>query len=79
MGIPSAETITQGNRNNTLSRFAGRVLKRYGETDKAHEIFLDQAKKCDPPLDDSELSTIWFSAVKFFRNNKHPEIRRRER
>lgn len=61
-------TITQGNRNNTLSRFAGRVLKRYGETDKAHEIFLDQAKKCDPPLDDSELSTIWFSAVKFFRN-----------
>ena len=72
-------TITQGNRNNTLSRFAGRVLKRYGETDKAHEIFLDQAKKCDPPLDDSELSTIWFSAVKFFRNNKHPEIRRRER
>ena len=61
-------TITQGNRNNTLSRFAGRVLKRYGETDKAHEIFLDQAKKCDPPLDDSELSTIWFSAVKFLRN-----------
>lgn len=61
-------TITQGSRNNTLSRFAGRVLKRYGECDKAHEIFLDQAKKCDPPLDDSELSTIWFSAVKFFRN-----------
>ena len=60
-------TITQGNRNNTLSRFAGRVLKRYGECDKAHEIFLDQAKKCDPPLDDSELATIWFSAVKFFR------------
>ena len=61
-------TITQGNRNNTLSRFAGRVLKRYGECNKAHEIFLDQAAKCDPPLDDSELSTIWFSAVKFFRN-----------
>lgn len=61
-------TITQGSRNNTLSRFAGRVLKRYGECDKAHEIFLEQAAKCDPPLDDSELSTIWFSAVKFFRN-----------
>ena len=61
-------TITQGSRNNTLSRFAGRVLVRYGECDKAHEIFLEQAAKCDPPLDDSELSTIWFSAVKFFRN-----------
>lgn len=61
-------TILQGSRNNTLSRFAGRVLVRYGETDKAHQIFLDQSTKCDPPLDDSELSTIWFSAVKFFRN-----------
>lgn len=61
-------TISQGSRNNTLSRFAGRVLKKYGETDKAHQIFLDQSTKCDPPLDDSELSTIWFSAVKFFRN-----------
>lgn len=60
--------IMQGNRNNTLSRFAGRVLKRYGETDKAHEVFLDQAKKCDPPLEDSELRAIWFSALKFFRN-----------
>lgn len=60
--------ILEGNRNNTLSRFAGRVLKRYGETDKAHEIFLEEAEKCNPPLDDSELKTIWFSAIKFFRN-----------
>lgn len=60
--------IPQGNRNNTLSRFAGRVLKRYGETDKAHEVFLDQAKKCEPPLEDSELRSIWLSAIKFFRN-----------
>ena len=59
-------TIAKGNRNNTLSRFAGRVLKRYGDCDKAHEIFLRQADKCDPPLDPTELSTIWFSAVKFF-------------
>lgn len=60
--------ILEGNRNNTLSRFAGRVLKRYGKTDKAHEIFLEEAGKCNPPLDDSELQTIWFSALKFFRN-----------
>ena len=59
--------IMEGNRNNTLSRFAGRVLKRYGEGDKAHQIFLEEAEKCDPPLDDSELNTIWFSALKFFR------------
>lgn len=60
-------TIKTGSRNNTLSRFAGKVLKRYGETDKAHELFLEQAKKCEEPLDDAELSTIWYSALKFFR------------
>ena len=60
--------ILEGNRNNILSRFAGRVLKRYGETDKAHDIFLEEAEKCNPPLDESELQTIWFSAIKFFRN-----------
>ena len=59
--------ITKGNRNNTLSRFAGKVLKRYGECDKAHEVFLEQATKCDPPLGGLELKTIWFSALKFFR------------
>lgn len=60
--------ITEGSRNNTLSRFAGKVLKRYGECEKAHEVFLEQAAKCDPPLGESELKTIWFSALKFFRN-----------
>lgn len=60
--------ILEGSRNKTLSRFAGKVLKRYGECDKAHEVFQEQAAKCDPPLEDAELSTIWFSALKFFRN-----------
>lgn len=57
--------IQAGQRNNTLSRFAGRIVKRYGATDKAHGIFLEEAEKCDPPLSDEELQTIWFSAVKF--------------
>ena len=60
--------ITEGSRNKTLSRFAGKVLKRYGECDKALEVFKEQADKCDPPLGDAELKTIWFSALKFFRN-----------
>lgn len=58
-------SIPEGKRNNTLSRFAGRVVKRYGATEKAHQIFLDEANKCDPPMDDEELSNIWNSAVKF--------------
>lgn len=61
----TSRVIQAGTRNNTLSRFAGRIVKRYGATDKAHEIFLEEAEKCDPPLSDEELKTIWFSAVKF--------------
>ncbi len=60
-----SNSIPEGRRNNTLSRFAGRVVKRYGSTDKAHEIFLEEAKKCDPPMEDEELSAIWNSAIKF--------------
>ena len=59
--------ILEGSRNNTLSRFAGRILKKYGECDKARDIFYEEAAKCNPPLADSELQTIWFSALKFFR------------
>ncbi|MGN1114372.1 MAG: DUF3987 domain-containing protein, partial [Oscillospiraceae bacterium] len=57
--------IPQGSRNNTMSRFAGRVVKRYGVTPQARQIFDDEAEKCDPPLDDYELESIWKSACKF--------------
>lgn len=57
--------IMEGARNNTMSHFAGRVLKKYGVCDKAHDLFLERAAKCDPPLPTSELNTIWKSAVKF--------------
>ena len=57
--------ILEGSRNNTMSRFAGRVLKKYGVSDKAYQVFLQRAEQCDPPLETSELNTIWNSAVKF--------------
>ena len=31
-------------------------------------MFLDEAAKCDPPLEKEELKTIWYSALKFFRS-----------
>lgn len=58
-------TISQGNRNSTLSHFAGRVIMRLGNTDEAYQAFMDEAAKCDPPLADQELNTIWQSAIKF--------------
>ena len=57
--------IPQGQRNATMSHFAGRVVKRYGATEKAHEIFMDEANKCNPPLEDAELAMIWQSACRF--------------
>lgn len=58
-------SIPQGQRNNTMSRFAGRVIKRYGATERAYSIFLEETEKCDPPLSDAELNKIWQSAVRF--------------
>lgn len=59
------ENIGQGKRNNTMSRIAGKLIKRYGNTDKAYNIFLEKSLLCSPPLEQSELNTIWNSAVKF--------------
>ncbi len=67
--------IAQGSRNNTMSRFASRILKRYGDTEKAHVVFMEHARKCDPPLPEAELNTIWNSAVKFFNKNIWPYCR----
>lgn len=68
-GGKSTGPILEGSRNNTMSRFAGRILKKYGDTEKAHEAFWEHARKCDPPLPDSELKSIWNSAVKFYRKS----------
>lgn len=57
--------IGEGSRNATLSRFAGRVLIRYGETDQARDLFDRKANLCEPPLSDGELQTIWNSACRF--------------
>ncbi len=61
----SVQAIPQGQRNNTLSRFAGRAVKRFGATDKAYEVFQREASKCEPPLSDEELESIWHSACRF--------------
>lgn len=61
----SNHEIPEGKRNATLSHFAGRVIMRLGPTNEAYQAFLDEAAKCDPPLPDKELNSIWQSALKF--------------
>ena len=58
--------IPEGSRNATMSRFAGIVIKKYGDTEKAYQSFLEKAAICVPPLDNSELNTIWHSAQRFY-------------
>lgn len=64
----TSAVIPEGRRNNTLSHFAGKVLKRFGDCERAHALFMEEAAKCDPPMEDSELATIWASASRFYQN-----------
>lgn len=58
-------SIPQGERNSTLSRLAGNLIKRYGDTDEAREKFMEEAAACVPPLPTDELRAIWSSARKY--------------
>ena len=57
--------IPEGSRNNTMSRIAGKLVKRYGATEEAYQRFLKTAETCNPPLSDTELQQIWKSAERF--------------
>jgi putative DNA primase/helicase len=59
------EVIPEGQRNSTMSHIAGRIIKRYGNTNEAKRKFAEKAAACNPPLDPKELQTIWSSAIKF--------------
>ncbi len=65
--------IPEGSRNATMSRFAGRVIKKYGNCDEAYQCFIQKAEKCNPPLDEAELINIWHSAQKFYSRVQHQE------
>lgn len=57
--------IMAGSRNSTLSKKAGRLIKRYGDTDEARRLFENEAAACIPPLEADELRSIWSSAAKY--------------
>lgn len=57
--------ILPGNRNAALSQKAGKLIKRYGDTAEAVQMFQIEAAKCVPPLEKDELDSIWSSAKRF--------------
>ena len=52
-------TIPEGSRNSTMSRIGARIIKRYGDTPEAKDLFFQAAQQCSPPLEDRELESIW--------------------
>ena len=62
------EVINEGHRNETLSKYAGKVITCLGDTAKAREAFDRAAERCAPPLETEELNTIWQSAQGFYRD-----------
>lgn len=42
------------------------MLKRFGDTEEAYTAFMERAARCEPPLEDVELMTIWRSAQGFY-------------
>lgn len=59
------EQVPEGKRNSTMSHIAGKLIKRFGNTEDAYTLFLKEAEKCNPPLEETELRRIWSSAVNF--------------
>ncbi len=58
--------IPVGSRNSTMLCYADRVLKRYGDTEEAFNLYTERARQCEKPLDASELHTIWENALRFY-------------
>lgn len=59
-------TIPEGTRNSTLSRIGAKIIKRYGDTAKSKELFLQAAEQCIPPLEDRELENIWVGKQRLY-------------
>ena len=58
--------ISMGNRFSELSRFAGRVVKRLGATEKAFNELLMESQKCADPLEDADIGKIWRRATALY-------------
>lgn len=59
-------TIPEGSRNSTMSQIGARIIKRYGDTPEAKNLFLQAAEQCTPPLDEQELENIWAGKQKLY-------------
>lgn len=63
------DQIPEGQRNGTISRYAARIFKRYGDTPEAERMICEaNENRCVPPMEDSEMQGILTSARGYFHN-----------
>jgi P4 family phage/plasmid primase-like protien len=63
-GAEPQPVIREGQRNDHMSAYALKVLKRHGDKGTtAEEMFTDELKRCHPPLPGLEIQSIWDSAL----------------
>ena len=62
------DRIPVGERNNTLHQIALKLLARFGDTsDMAYELFKQNVYRCEEPLPENEITTIWNGALSYYR------------
>lgn len=64
--ITKDNIIPQGTRNNTMFKFACKVLRQINDIEEAAQEYKHEAEKCSPPLEEKELNGIWKSALKYY-------------
>lgn len=62
---PMGRPILEGNRNSELYHVATKLVKRFGVNQESYQRFMEQEKRCQPPLSPKEVASIWKSATKF--------------
>lgn len=58
--------IPEGSRNTMMHSTALALLTRYGDEEATRERYFREAERCEKPLDEGELETIWESARKYY-------------
>ncbi len=60
------DTIPTGMRHGTLVSFAASVLKKYGVSERAHELFMQRVAQCEESKPDAEIEAIWRDACRYY-------------
>lgn len=71
--LTEEDAIPNGQRNDTLHRIAVKEFRRTGDEAQVWAVMMIRNKKCEPPLEESELRQIWESAARWYEKIRKEE------